>query len=75
MYKGKLAKSDSNARSVYSLKQYGTLTNSYSLQGGLFKTEKSIFSLNKHPSYITKNSNNLINKNGKYNISVTLSHL
>lgn len=75
VYSGKLAKSDSNARSIYSLKQYGTLTNRFTKNNGLLTTSKTIYSLNKNPSYITKNSNNLINKNGKYNISVTLSHI
>jgi hypothetical protein len=66
MYKGKLVKSDSNARASYTLKQYGTLNNKYIL---------SSYRLNSKSSHLTINNNVLINKNGKYNINVTLSHM
>lgn len=69
IYKGKLAKSDSNARSIYSLKQYGTLNS------GILSTTNGVYRLNNKSSHLTINNKTLINKNGKYNISVTLSHI
>ena len=71
-YKGKNYNSESNARALRYYVNNGqlkSLNNKYSLL-----STHSSFKLNSYSNNLTKSQSFIINKNGKYNINVTLSH-